>query len=172
MEAKRPAMRRCLRNGLPGVNNAWKALAPLIVLQAALSLLTGCATKQPAQAKELHNPAYIKTMTAEQLSNRIERAQRMKVVNVLSADTYNDCHIRGSINVPLSRIKKQAKKWRRGELVVLYCASYTCPASKHAFNILAQMGFSNIYAYEGGTKEWREKGYPTTGLCKLEYLTN
>ena len=154
------------------MNNAWKALAPLIVLQTALTLLTGCSKKEPAAEQKLHNPAYAQTMTADQLRDKLARAQRIEVVNVLSEDTYDDCHIRGSINVPLRKIKKHAKKWRRDELIVLYCASYTCPASKHAFNILAQMGFSNIYAYEGGMKEWREKDYPTTGLCRLGYLNS
>ncbi len=154
------------------MNNAWRTLAPLIFLQAALTLLSGCGKKQPVAQQKLHNPAYVRTMSADQLRNELARAQRIKVVNVLSVDTFNDCHIRGSINVPLSTLKKRAREWRRDELTVVYGASHTYPASQPAFTMLAQMGFSNVYAYEGGTKEWHEKGYPTTGLCRLRYLNS
>ena len=153
-------------------NSALYAIASVALLQTALALLGGCTTKTATQAGALHNPGYITTITAQQLRNEILHDQRIKVVNVLDAATYNDCNITNSINVPLSTLKKTAQKWQRGLRIVVYCANYECAASKHAFNILHTMGFTNIDVYEGGTKEWRDKGYPTSGPCRSTYLAN
>ena len=32
------------------------------------------------------------------------------------------------------------------------------------------MGFVSVVAYEGGTKEWKQKKFPITGECTLAYL--
>ena len=153
-------------------NSALYALAPVALLQAALTLLGGCTSRKSREKPKLHNPWYVRTINATQLHSEMERTQRVKVINVLDNQTYADCHITGSINVPLSTLEKAVGKWPRHTRIVVYCASYDCPVSKHAFNILHKMGFRNIDAYEGGTKEWREKDSPITGPCRSSYLAN
>ena len=49
------------------------------------------------------------------------------LVNVLDPLYYEDCHIRGSINVPLDEIEKWAKNIDKDSHIVVYCASYVCP---------------------------------------------
>ncbi len=153
-------------------SSAIYALASVALLQAALTLLGGCSAKKPTEPAKLHNPYYVCTINAPQLRHEMERTQRLKVVNVLDKKTFENCSIAGSIHVPLSTLEKVAGQWKKHQRIVVYCASYDCPTSKHAFNILHRMGFRNIYAYEGGTKEWREKGYPITGPCRSTYLKN
>ena len=92
------------------------------------------------------------------------------VINVLSEEAYNDCHILGSLNVPLKKLKTAAEKWNKEQEIIVYCASYTCPASKEAFKVLKELGFANIWAYEGGMKEWKQKGLDSVGPCVLDYL--
>lgn len=96
--------------------------------------------------------------------------EKLLIINVLSPDTYEDCRIKGSINVPVDKIEEYAKKLDKNTPIVVYCASYSCPASSRAWHKLKNMGFTNIKAYEGGMAEWKQKEYPLEGSCALEYL--
>jgi rhodanese-related sulfurtransferase len=92
------------------------------------------------------------------------------LINVLAPEYYADCHIPGSINVPLSDLTSYAQKQDKAREIILYCAHYLCPASKKAWHILHDLGFTNLRAYEGGIREWLQLGYPTEGPCGQEYL--
>lgn len=114
----------------------------------------------------------IVTITAEDLKDNIEHSANFTAVNVLTRDYYDDCHIKGSISVPLMQLKLIAKDWDKNRSIVVYCAQKSCPLSKKAYVVLREMGFKRIAAYEGGIKEWREKGFRTEGTCKMDYLSS
>jgi rhodanese-related sulfurtransferase len=92
------------------------------------------------------------------------------VINALNPEMYNDAHIKGSINVPLSELKNFAEHTPKDTVIVVYCASINCDVSARAWHILHELGFENLFAYEGGMKEWYEAGYPTEGPCMGDYL--
>lgn len=94
----------------------------------------------------------------------------MKVINVLSPYYYQDCHIKDSINIPLESLAEAGKTLDKNEEIILYCAHYQCPASKKAWHILNELGFTNIKAYEGGIVEWYQRGYPIDGEANEPYL--
>ncbi len=88
------------------------------------------------------------------------------VINVLEPQYYTDCHIKGSINIPFERLEQYAKSLDKNTKIVVYCAHYQCPLSTKAWRLLDKLGFTNVYAYEGGIREWFQKGYPHAGICK------
>lgn len=92
------------------------------------------------------------------------------VINVLAPEFYNDCHIKGSINVPFNQLEHYAKSLEKNQEIIAYCANYQCPASKQATKLLGQMGFDYVYAYEGGICEWFQRKLPTEGPCSMDYL--
>lgn len=92
------------------------------------------------------------------------------LVNVLDPQYYEDCHIRGSINVPLDDLEKWAKNVDKFSHIVVYCASYVCPMSLTAYMRLHDMGFKHIWVYEGGTNEWYHMNLPVEGPCRQPYL--
>ncbi len=94
----------------------------------------------------------------------------IKIINVLSADTYQDCHIKDSISVPLNDLAEFAKELPKDTEVIVHCAHFDCPLSKRAWRLLTDLGFTNVRAYEGGMAEWCQKGYPTVGPCNESYL--
>jgi len=51
-------------------------------------------------------------------------------------------------------------RFDRDRTVVLYCASYDCPASTEAAKRLMRMGFTSVFDYKGGLEEWKRAGYP------------
>lgn len=80
------------------------------------------------------------------------------LINVLPQDSFIQEHIRTSVNVPVdednftSRVEQIAGSKERE--VVVYCASFDCDASTRAAEKLQQEGFTQVYDYEGGTKDW------------------
>lgn len=94
------------------------------------------------------------------------------LINALNAETFNDCHIKGSINIPLAKLPEAAKQLDKNSEIVAYCASVQCPISRKAWHILHDLGFTNVRAYEGGMREWKKNGLPTEGPCKADYLTS
>lgn len=92
------------------------------------------------------------------------------VVNVLDKDVYDDCHIKGSIHVPLDHIEQFAQTLDKNAEVVLYCTNFLCTASFYAGKKLISMGFKQVWIYEGGTAEWYQKGFPVEGKCTYPYL--
>jgi rhodanese-related sulfurtransferase len=106
-----------------------------------------------------------------------EPQQSLYVINVLDKESYDDCRIAGSINVPFDQVETFAKDLPRSTEMVVYCANYMCTSSAAAAQKLKEMGFENIWAYEGGTAEWyqmnkRAEGkYPVEGTCQASYLS-
>ena len=83
------------------------------------------------------------------------------LINVLPRDTFNEQHIRTSINIPVEREDftelvdlVSGGKQRK---IVVYCASFDCDASPKAAGKLEEAGFTAVYDHEGGTKDWLGK---------------
>ncbi len=55
--------------------------------------------------------------------------QSLYVINVLDKESYEDCRIAGSINVPFEQVETFAKDLDRTAEMVVYCANYMCTAS-------------------------------------------
>lgn len=95
----------------------------------------------------------------------------VQLINVLDEQTYADCHIEGSTNIPFDQLEDSVFDWDRNNKIVVYCANYLCPMSRLAWQKLERMGFKNIWAYEGGIVEWHQMGLPVAGACSMEYLS-
>lgn len=109
-------------------------------------------------------------ITAEDLKNNLEHSAHFALINVLDEETFADCHIKNSINIPLKELAETVKNWDKEKSIVVYCAQVTCPLSKKAYVLLRELGFKRIAAFEGGMKEWKHKGMECVGECKKPYL--
>lgn len=83
------------------------------------------------------------------------------LINVLPREAFNKGHIRTSINIPVEEKSfvelVEAVSGSKERKIVVYCASFDCDASPRAAKILEDAGFTQVYDYEGGTKDWFEK---------------
>ena len=126
---------------------------------------------------------YMREISAGQLLTMLNRKKHdprsdLTIINVLNSDTYRDCHIQLSINLPLvkpfkNRVKNRLKsgKWKKNKTIVVYCANTECPLSRRAYKMLTQeFGFTNVWSYEGGMRDWVQHGYPTVGRACGGYL--
>jgi rhodanese-related sulfurtransferase len=99
-----------------------------------------------------------------------EKKDDILVINVLDKELYDDCHIKGSINIPFEMIEEQMASIDKNKPIVLYCSNYQCSSSEYAARKLRSQGFKNVYVYEGGTAEWFQEGLPVEGPHTQVYL--
>ena len=109
-------------------------------------------------------------ITAEELRNAIDANPELIIINVLAEKYFLDCHIKGSINIPSEQLLEKTASWDKEKDVVVYCASASCSLSKKGYALLQDIGFFNLQEYDGGMQEWFQRGFETSGDCKLNYL--
>ena len=105
---------------------------------------------------------------------------RLRLVNVLDLATFKDAHIKGgksveSVQVDFNDLEKNTAQWDKTVPVVVYCSNYFCTASGDAARKLQELGFLNVYAYEGGIAEWYQMSlknsiYQVEGKAEKPYL--
>lgn len=102
----------------------------------------------------------IQKIKAESLKKKIDGNKSFRLIEVLSPDKYNEWHLPGAENIPLDDLETIAPlELKKDEEIVVYCASYECQASTKAAYLLNNMGY-RVLEYEGGKKDWKEKGFP------------
>ena len=78
-------------------------------------------------------------------------------VDVREIDEYEDGHIPGTKNIPLSEFQQRVDEIAEGTPVVLVCAGGV--RSAQAANFMASMGYDELYNLIDGTKGWIAKGF-------------
>ncbi|MFN6963630.1 MAG: rhodanese-like domain-containing protein [Pyrinomonadaceae bacterium] len=104
-----------------------------------------------------------RTISTEELSERIAAGERFEFWNVLTAEYYTGELIARSRYVPLDRIGREVigSKIPKDAEIVVYCAGPECPQSAAAAEKLTTLGYTRVKAYEGGLEEWKAAGHKT-----------
>ena len=104
--------------------------------------------------------ANVKTISTEQLQQRLKQGNNLHFWNVLTDGYFKGEMIPGSRRVPLDTIEREVSQARspKGEEIIVYCAGPTCPQSLQAAQKLMDLGYTNVRAYEGGLEEWKNAG--------------
>lgn len=106
------------------------------------------------------------TIDLEGLKQRLDDDDSF-VINVLSEDSYTKQHIPDTRNVPEGaddfgdRIRDMVPD--REAPIVVYCADEDCQASPRAAEKLVEMGYENVFDFEGGLQEWKDAGLDVEG---------
>lgn len=111
----------------------------------------------------------IRTISTQQLIDKLSD-EKVKVINVLEEKYHKDCHINGSINIPHDQLLEKTASWDKDQEIIVYCANNECPKSKKSYELLIDIGFTNVYEYPGGIKEWFQSGHDSDGGCTLDYI--
>lgn len=91
------------------------------------------------------------------------------VINVLDKELYEDCHIKGSVNVALDQLEQFAAGLdKENAEIVVYCSNYQCSASETAAKKLQELGCKHVAVYEGGMAEWHQQNRAHEGACTPE----
>ncbi len=103
----------------------------------------------------------MKTINRSQLQKKRGGIDELTLINTLPADKFDETRIEGSINIPqekpdfVERVKATVNDNFDSEIVV-YCASADCNSSTQAAEKLDEAGFTQVFDYEGGAKDWKQ----------------
>lgn len=104
----------------------------------------------------------MKTINAQQLESMMNADDDLVVVNVLPKKMFDNEHIPETINIPVAeddfvqQVEDAVES--KSDDIVVYCADEECSASPKAAQKLEEAGFTSVYDFEGGMKEWNESG--------------
>jgi rhodanese-related sulfurtransferase len=107
----------------------------------------------------------MKNLDKTQFEEKFAGNDNAVVINVLPREYYTKEHIPGSINIPvgsedfLEEIESAVPS--KDTEVVVYCAKTECTASEDAARTLEKAGYTNVYDFTGGMKEWKDGGGKT-----------
>lgn len=100
-----------------------------------------------------------------ELKQMLDSGESFSLINVLESEQFEKTHIPGSINIPVKSKDFVGEVEQivgdKDAKIVVYCASFECTASPTAAKKLDQAGFSQVFDYEGGLKDWKEGGLAT-----------
>lgn len=84
-----------------------------------------------------------------QMNNMIKNNSKVVLLDVRSVQEYNEGHLNGAINIPLSELRMKANTvLNKDDIIIAYCQMGE--RSKKAVNVLNKLGYSNVYTLEGG----------------------
>jgi len=99
----------------------------------------------------------------QSLRTKIESNNKFYLWNTLAKEYYKpEANIPGSTWVPVEQVSQAVKDFKiaKDDIIVTYCGGVNCPSSKQAAEKLAYLGFTHVWAYEGGIQAWSESGLP------------
>ena len=101
----------------------------------------------------------MKSITRTELQSRLGT---IVLLEALPSNYFEAEHLPGAQNMPLDEIDTLASLLvpDKGAAVVTYCAGPSCPNSKIAAERLETLGYTDVYAYEGGKEDWLAGGLP------------
>src|SRR3989339_732520 len=133
----------------------------LVVLALGLTLFSGPpapSTGRPGGEAELI--AAVESgrdhLDPEELADRLMRGEpNLMVVDIRPAGEYQAFHIRGAVNIPLSKLAEELAPHKNRGLIVLYSNGMTHPAQ--ARDSLFRQGFGNVYLLTDGLQGFMER---------------
>jgi rhodanese-related sulfurtransferase len=103
------------------------------------------------------------TINKEELLEKIRRKENFHLVDVRDTDDYEKEHIVGAVHLLISDMSRDNVEalFDKQDLIVTYSLDVDCPAKSIAAEKLKDLGYTNVLAYQGSWKEWKEAGYPS-----------
>ncbi len=103
----------------------------------------------------------MKLVSREELKEKLDKAEHIKLVFALGLWQYRAKHIPGSLH--FDKLEEALQVLDPDDEIIVYCANPACPASILAYHFLTRHGYKNVRRYAGGLEEWENAGYPLEG---------
>lgn len=99
------------------------------------------------------------------LKKKLDRDEDLHLVEVLSKQEFDRLHIQGAEHIQFKKIGEAARdRFAPEDTIVVYCFDNECKASPIAARKLDSLGYTQVFDYVGGKKDWVEAGYPLEGV--------
>lgn len=101
-------------------------------------------------------------ISRDKLKAIIDSGTQHKLVEALPKKYFENEHLPNAINIPHDEVEGLAPKLMHDKLepVIVYCANSDCQNSHIAADYLRKLGYTKVYEYREGKKDWKEAGLP------------
>ena len=99
-------------------------------------------------------------LTVQELKERLDRGDKLMVLDVREKDKWHDGHIKGALHIYAGHLEQHLDEIPEDRPIVV-----TCNAGNHASlaaSILRREGYKEIYNLLGGMTAWQNAGYNVT----------
>jgi adenylyltransferase/sulfurtransferase len=114
------------------------------------------AAPEPAPLNSANSATEI---TSVELKQRLDRGEKVKIVDVREPNEYQINRIPGSELIPLGDVPKRVNELNPDEEIVVHCKSGV--RSAKAADFLRSVGFKKVLNLKGGVLDWIDKVDPT-----------
>ena len=101
------------------------------------------------------------TITREELKEKLDRGENLKLINCLDDWMFRAKRIPGSIH--FESLKHAQETFDLKDELIVYCSNLGCTASGLVYQQLVDHCFQNVRHYAGGIADWEDAGYPLEG---------
>ena len=103
----------------------------------------------------------IRTIPREELREKLDRGEDLKLVMALNRWAFDAKHIPGSVHFDTPEQLYAAIK--PDDEVVVYCSNVDCLSSVALYRDLVRRGYHHVRRYAGGLVDWEDAGLPLEG---------
>jgi len=134
-------------------------LAMLALLMAALVLSAACSKREAAEIPGLISEN-LKLEEAFTLMEDHRHSQDFIIIDLRPAAEYADGHIEEAVNLDYSSddFIQELDGLDRAKIYLLYCRNGD--VSRQVMDMMAGLGFAEVYNMLGGIQRWRQTGLP------------
>ena len=102
-------------------------------------------------------------LTLEQTYQLLTEGQTV-FIDARHKDEFESGHIKNAINIPRGTGREELMKLLepipKDKQIVTYCSSLACNSSRALAGLLTYFGYTKVFIYLEGFKEWETKQYP------------
>lgn len=92
-------------------------------------------------------------ITAVELETKMKTDNDAVFIDVREIDEYEEAHVEGMTNIPLSRLASEYTQLPQDQEIVIFCRSGN--RSMQAANFLFEQGYSKVTNVSGGILSWK-----------------
>ena len=112
-----------------------------------------------AEEEQRRAESDVPTMSATQLNERLQRGDRLHLIDVREPHEWEICRLEGADLIPLGSLPAELNRLDSADEIVIYCRSGN--RSAHAVRLLQEAGFRKVYNLGGGILAWSDEVDPT-----------
>lgn len=102
------------------------------------------------------------TVRAKTLNEQLQTDEKPLIIDVRSAEHFNESHVPGAINIPREELGQRAGELPDDRDTPIVTVCNIGKFSKHATLYLKSKGYRNVRSAKGGLDEWIRKGFETS----------
>ena len=103
----------------------------------------------------------IRGISRDELKEKLDRGDPVKLIMALNRWAYDSKHIPGSLHFDTPEELYAAVKPE--DDVIVYCSNVDCLSSVALYRDLVARGYRNVRRYHGGLLDWEDAGLPLEG---------